>query len=277
MPPPCAGTSPDVACPSLFANWIEAARRRRDHGRLRRRPSTVRETSCRRDQMAAFLLKAEARLHLLASPPPVPGRFLDVPRPPLAVRRMGRAARRGEHHGRLLAAGTCTARRTRTRAARWRCSSRRPSISDVTTRPASNIRVTAEAIGGLQPPLGSALATAGGLPSVDGSSRRPSICGDDGRRPNLRRNGLELAGGLGIERAAGGEVPVLGFALDVPAVRVGRVARGRTRRAELSSRRARPRIARALAGSSAAIDEHGERTPGDPSSPRRDPPRSRRA
>ena len=36
-PPACAGTFPDVTCPSTFANWIEQLAAEDDHGRLRRR------------------------------------------------------------------------------------------------------------------------------------------------------------------------------------------------------------------------------------------------
>ena len=56
VPPTCTGVFTDVTCPSAFADVDRAARRREDHGRLRRRrfcpgnPNT-------RWQMAVFLVK----------------------------------------------------------------------------------------------------------------------------------------------------------------------------------------------------------------------------
>ena len=77
-PPPCAGTFPDVACPSLFANWIEALAAEGITGGCgggNYCPDNV----VRRDQMAAFLLKAEHGSSYV--PPACTGVFVDVPCP----------------------------------------------------------------------------------------------------------------------------------------------------------------------------------------------------
>ena len=77
-PPPCAGTFPDVACPSLFADWIEALAAEGITGGCgggNYCPGNV----VRRDQMAAFLLKAEHGPGY--TPPACTGVFLDVPCP----------------------------------------------------------------------------------------------------------------------------------------------------------------------------------------------------
>ncbi len=76
VPPACSGTFPDVACPSLFADWIE---------QLATEGITsgcgggnyCPDNSVTRRQMAVFLLKA----HLTSAytPPPAVGIFGDVP------------------------------------------------------------------------------------------------------------------------------------------------------------------------------------------------------
>jgi len=80
VPPACAGIFPDVACPSLFADWIEEL------------ASEGITAGCgggnycplapiTREQMAVFLLKTE---HGTAhTPPPCAGVFQDVPCPSL--------------------------------------------------------------------------------------------------------------------------------------------------------------------------------------------------
>ncbi|MET0618762.1 MAG: S-layer homology domain-containing protein [Thermoanaerobaculia bacterium] len=78
VPPACAGMFPDVACPSLFANWIEALAAEGITGGCgggNYCPGNI----VRRDQMAAFLLKAEHGSTY--APPPCQGVFLDVPCP----------------------------------------------------------------------------------------------------------------------------------------------------------------------------------------------------
>ncbi len=74
-PPPCAGTFPDVACPSTFANWIEALAAEGITGGCgggKYCPGNP----VRRDQMAVFLLKA--RHGSSYAPPPCAGTFADV-------------------------------------------------------------------------------------------------------------------------------------------------------------------------------------------------------
>ena len=75
-PPPCTGRFSDVPCPSPFADWIEA---------LAAEGITAGcgagaycpQNPVRRDQMAAFLLKAEHGSGYV--PPPCTGTFADVP------------------------------------------------------------------------------------------------------------------------------------------------------------------------------------------------------
>ncbi len=77
-PPPCAGTFADVPCPSLFADWIEALAAEGITGGCGG-GNYCPTAAVRRDQMAAFLLKAE---HGSAyAPPPCAGTFSDVPCP----------------------------------------------------------------------------------------------------------------------------------------------------------------------------------------------------
>ena len=77
-PPPCAGTFPDVPCPSTFANWIEALAAEGITGGCGG-GNYCPMAPVRRDQMAVFLLKAE---HGAAyTPPGCAGMFPDVPCP----------------------------------------------------------------------------------------------------------------------------------------------------------------------------------------------------
>ena len=79
-PPACAGDFPDVPCPSLFADWIEALA---DAGITAGcgGGNFCPLAAIRRDQMAVFLLKAA---HGSAfTPPACSGDFPDVPCPSL--------------------------------------------------------------------------------------------------------------------------------------------------------------------------------------------------
>ena len=79
-PPPCTGTFSDVSCPSIFADWIEALAAEgitAGCGAGIYCPSSP----VRRDQMAAFLLKASNGSNYI--PPNCLGRFQDVPCPSL--------------------------------------------------------------------------------------------------------------------------------------------------------------------------------------------------
>ena len=78
VPPPCTGSFTDVACPSLFADWIEALADEGITGGCGGNnycPGNV----VRRDQMAAFLMKAEHGSSY--TPPACTGVFIDVPCP----------------------------------------------------------------------------------------------------------------------------------------------------------------------------------------------------
>jgi hypothetical protein len=74
-PPPCAGTFPDVPCPSTFANWIEALAAEGITGGCGG-GNYCPQNPVRRDQMAVFLLKAEHGSSYL--PPDCAGMFADV-------------------------------------------------------------------------------------------------------------------------------------------------------------------------------------------------------
>jgi hypothetical protein len=74
-PPPCGGVFGDVACPSTFANWIEALAAEGITGGCGS-GNYCPTTPVRRDQMAVFLLKAEHGSGYL--PPDCSGAFLDV-------------------------------------------------------------------------------------------------------------------------------------------------------------------------------------------------------
>ena len=77
-PPTCAGIFTDVACPSIFADWIEAMAGEGITGGCG--GSNFCPTSpVRRDQMAVFLLKGEHGSGY--APPPCTGVFTDVPCP----------------------------------------------------------------------------------------------------------------------------------------------------------------------------------------------------
>jgi len=74
-PPPCAGTFPDVPCPSTFAPWIEALAAEGITGGCGG-GNYCPQNPVRRDQMAVFLLKAEHGSSY--APPECAGTFADV-------------------------------------------------------------------------------------------------------------------------------------------------------------------------------------------------------
>ena len=80
VPPPCTGIFADVPCPSLFADWIEALEAEGITGGCGGGDYCPGAT-VRRDQMAAFLLKAEHGGAYV--PPACSGIFTDVPCPSL--------------------------------------------------------------------------------------------------------------------------------------------------------------------------------------------------
>jgi IPT/TIG domain/S-layer homology domain len=79
-PPGCSGTFPDVPCPSLFANWIEALAAAGITGGCGG-GNYCPNSAVTRQQMAAFLLKTEHGSSYV--PPACTGIFLDVPCPSL--------------------------------------------------------------------------------------------------------------------------------------------------------------------------------------------------
>jgi hypothetical protein len=80
VPPPCTGVFPDVPCPSLFADWIEQLFAEGITGGCGG-GNYCPDNPVRRDQMAAFLLKAEHGSSYV--PPGCTGVFPDVPCPSL--------------------------------------------------------------------------------------------------------------------------------------------------------------------------------------------------
>ncbi len=78
VPPACVGTFGDVACPSTFANWIEALAAEGITGGCGG-GNYCPDNPVRRDQMAVFLLKAEHGSSYV--PPGCVGTFPDVPCP----------------------------------------------------------------------------------------------------------------------------------------------------------------------------------------------------
>ena len=74
-PPACAGSFPDVPCPSTFANWIEALAAEGITGGCGG-GNYCPQNPVRRDQMAVFLLKAEHGSSYV--PPACTGVFTDV-------------------------------------------------------------------------------------------------------------------------------------------------------------------------------------------------------
>jgi len=78
VPPQCAGTFPDVPCPSTFADWIEALAAEGITGGCGS-GNYCPTTPVRRDQMAVFLLKAEHGSGY--TPPACAGIYGDVPCP----------------------------------------------------------------------------------------------------------------------------------------------------------------------------------------------------
>ncbi len=78
VPPPCAGTFPDVPCPSTFAAWIEGLAAEGITGGCGG-GNYCPTNPVRRDQMAVFLLKAEHGASYV--PPDCSGTFADVPCP----------------------------------------------------------------------------------------------------------------------------------------------------------------------------------------------------
>ena len=79
-PPPCTGVFADVPCPSTFANWIEAMAAEGITGGCGG-GNFCPANPVRRDQMAAFLLRAEHGSTYV--PPACVGSFPDVPCPSL--------------------------------------------------------------------------------------------------------------------------------------------------------------------------------------------------
>ena len=79
-PPPCTGVFGDVPCPSTFADWIEALSTEGITGGCGGSDYCPQDP-VRRDQMAAFLLKAEHGSSYM--PPACTGVFPDVPCPSL--------------------------------------------------------------------------------------------------------------------------------------------------------------------------------------------------
>ncbi|MET0620628.1 MAG: right-handed parallel beta-helix repeat-containing protein [Thermoanaerobaculia bacterium] len=79
-PPPCSGVFADVPCPSLFADWIEALAAEGITGGCGG-GNYCPGAAVRRDQMAAFLLKAEHGSSYV--PPQCTGLFADVACPSL--------------------------------------------------------------------------------------------------------------------------------------------------------------------------------------------------
>ena len=79
-PPPCTGIFPDVPCPSIFADWIEALAAEGITGGCGG-GNYCPQNPVRRDQMAVFLLKAEHGSSYV--PPACTGVFPDVPCPSL--------------------------------------------------------------------------------------------------------------------------------------------------------------------------------------------------
>jgi parallel beta-helix repeat protein len=77
-PPPCAGTFPDVPCPSTFADWIEGLAAEGITGGCGG-GNFCPQNPVRRDQMAVFLLKAEHGSTYV--PPGCVGTYPDVPCP----------------------------------------------------------------------------------------------------------------------------------------------------------------------------------------------------
>ena len=75
-PPLCKGVFPDVACPSAFADWIEELFLEGITGGCGN-GNYCPDSPVRRDQMAAFLLKADHGSTYV--PPPCVGIFSDVP------------------------------------------------------------------------------------------------------------------------------------------------------------------------------------------------------
>ncbi|HEY3203775.1 MAG TPA: S-layer homology domain-containing protein [Thermoanaerobaculia bacterium] len=80
VPPACTGIFPDVPCPSLFADWIEQLFAEGVTGGCGG-GNYCPDNPVRRDQMAAFLLKAEHGSSFV--PPACTGIFPDVPCPSL--------------------------------------------------------------------------------------------------------------------------------------------------------------------------------------------------
>jgi hypothetical protein len=78
VPPPCTGTFGDVACPSTFANWIEALAAEGITGGCGN-GNYCPANPVRRDQMAVFILKAKHGPSYV--PPACTGVYADVPCP----------------------------------------------------------------------------------------------------------------------------------------------------------------------------------------------------
>jgi len=80
VPLPCSGVFGDVPCPSAFADWVEALAAEGITGGCGG-GNFCPTNPVRRDQMAAFLLKAEHGSTYV--PGPCSGDFADVPCPSL--------------------------------------------------------------------------------------------------------------------------------------------------------------------------------------------------
>ena len=97
VPPACSGVFADVACPSLFADWIEELSAEGITGGCGG-GNYCPSNPVTRAQMSAFLLKARHGADFV--PPACTGIFADV-RVPVAVRRLDRGAVVGGNHRRL--------------------------------------------------------------------------------------------------------------------------------------------------------------------------------
>ena len=97
VPPPCAGIFGDVACPSLFADWIEELANEGITGGCGGGDYCP-DNAVTRAQMAVFLLKASHGSSYV--PPACAGIFTDVPCPSQFAE-LDRGALRGGDHGRV--------------------------------------------------------------------------------------------------------------------------------------------------------------------------------
>ena len=162
VPPTCQSVFPDVACPSLFADWIEQLAAEGVTAGCGGGLYCPDEPATRR-QMAVFLLKTKEGAAY--APPPATGVFGDVPADDTFAPWIEELYHRNVTGGCQAAPPLYCPDQPNTRG-QMAVSSRRRSGSNDQNGPAGTIRVNA----GLRP----ALPTAAGLPPLDGSSRRPS-------------------------------------------------------------------------------------------------------